>query len=169
MLQQLIDLYYQIIKLPNYFPLKREKIDNNLPYVNELLKIYSNLNGTSINTIEELKKYPNYEKHFKEQRICYYSAEAIKQSIKDLFIDGEEYFNILKNEIFDSFYETYVDFSLDNGYQRLKNVLEIVSKANLNSSLILNVKGLITTKEKKGICHILGNEGRIKSWINVDY
>ena len=81
-----------------------------------------------------------------------------------LFSDGEEHFNILKEEIFDSIYETYEDLSQINSYQKLKNVLEMVIKATLNSSILLNIKGLITTKEKKGICHILVNEGRIRSW-----
>lgn len=60
-------------------------------------------------------------------------------------------------------HQYYVDLSLDDSYQRLKNVLEIATKANLNSTILFNIKGLITVKEKKGICHILVNEGRIKS------
>ncbi len=88
----------------------------------------------------------------------------MRNSIKTLFSDGEEHFNILKEEIFDSIYETYEDLSQINSYQKLKNVFEMVIKATLNSSILLNIKGLITTKEKKGICHILVNEGRIRSW-----
>lgn len=93
----------------------------------------------------------------------------MRRSVRDLFADGEKHFDILKDEIFDSIYETYVDLTLDDGYQRLKNILEIVTKANLNSTILLNIKGLVTIKEKKGICHILVNEGRIKSWVAVDY
>lgn len=61
-------------------------------------------------------------------------------------------------------HQYYVDLSLDDSYQRLKNVLEIATKANLNSTILFNIRGLITVKEKKVICHILVNEGRIKSW-----
>lgn len=159
----------QVIELPHHFTLENLCIDCELPYVVELLKVYSKLSGATINTIEELKVYPEYEKHFNEQSRCYYSAEAMKRSVRDLFTDGEDHFNILKDEIFDSIYETYVDLTLDDGYLRLKNVLEIVTKANLNSTILLNIKGLVTIKEKKGICHILVNEGRIKSWVEVDY
>ncbi len=159
----------QVIELPHDFTLAKLCIDCDLPYVVELLKVYSNLSGTTIKNIKELKVYPEYEKHFSEQNRCYYSAEAMRRLVRDLFTDGEEHFNILKDEIFDSIYETYVDLSLGDGYQRLKNVLEIVTKANLNSTILLNIKGLVTIKEKKGICHILVNEGRIKSWVEVDY
>lgn len=65
-------------------------------------------------------------------------------------------------------HQNYVDLSLDDSYQRLKNVLEIATKANLNSTILFNIRGLVTVKEKKGICHILVNEGRIKSWEGIN-
>ncbi len=65
-------------------------------------------------------------------------------------------------------HQYYVDLSLDVSYQRLKNVLEIATKANLNSTILFNIRGLVTVKEKKGICHILVNEGRIKSWEEIN-
>lgn len=65
-------------------------------------------------------------------------------------------------------HQYYVDLSLDDSYQRLKNVLEIATKANLNSTILFNIRGLVTVKEKKGICHILVNEGRIKSWEEIN-
>ena len=157
------------LELPHNFSLENLTIDCELPYVVELLKVYSKLSGAPINTIEELNKYENYAKHFNEQRKYYYSAEAMRRSVRDLFTDGEEHFNILKDEIFESIKETYIDLSLNDGYQRLKNVLEIVTKATINSTILLNIRGLVTIKEKKGICHILVNEGRIKSWVEVDY
>ena len=159
----------RVIELPHNFSLENLTIDCELPYVVELLKVYSKLSGAPINTIEELNKYENYAKHFNEQRKYYYSAEAMRRSVRDLFTDGEEHFNILKDEIFESIKETYIDLSLNDGYQRLKNVLEIVTKATINSTILLNIRGLVTIKEKKGICHILVNEGRIKSWVEVDY
>lgn len=158
----------QVIELPNHLNLDDICINHELPYVIELLKVYSKLSGSTINTIEELKVYPEYERHFNEQSRCYYYAEAMKRSLKDLFTDGEEHFKILQDEIFDSIYETYVDYSLDDSYQRLKNVLEIATKANLNSTILFNIRGLVTVKEKKGICHILVNEGRIKSWDGIN-
>lgn len=158
-----------IIELPESVSLEDSYLNCNLPYIVELLKVYSSISGNNIKSLEELQLYPNYEKHLIEQSKYYYSAEAMRRSVRDLFDDGEDHFNILKEEIFDSIYETYVDLSLDDGYQRLKNVLEMVAKANLNSTILLNIKGLITVKERKGICHILVNEGRIKSWVEVDY
>ena len=32
----------------------------------------------------------------------------------------------------------------------------------------MNIIGLIANLEKKGICHILVNDGTIKSWVNID-
>lgn len=159
----------QVIKLPNHFTIEDLSIECDPPYIIELLKVYSKLSGSNINTIEKLESFPIYKNHLNEQTKCYYSAEALKRSLRDLFADGEDNFNILKKEVFDSIYETYVDLTLENGYQRLKNVLDIVIQANLNSSILLNIKGLVTVKDRRGICHILVNEGRIKSWVEVDY
>lgn len=157
------------IELPETISLEDSCLKCDLPYVIELLKVYSSICGNDIKSLQELQSYPAYEKHLLEQSKCYYSAEAMRRSVRDLFDDGEDHFNILKNEIFDSIYETYVDLSLNDGYQRLKNVLDMATKAELNSTILLNIKGLITVKERKGICHILVNEGRIKSWVEVDY
>lgn len=159
----------KIIELPETVSFKDSTLNCELPYVVELLKVYSNICGNKIESIDMLQQFPLYEKHLIEQSKYYYSAEAMRRSVRDLFDDGEEHFNILKDEIFDSIFETYVDLSLNDGYQRLKNVLEIVTKANLNSTILLNIRGLITIKERKGICHMLVNEGRIKSWVEVDY
>ena len=165
----LLHINNKTIELPEYFSYEAPYLKCDLPYIIELLKVYSSLEGKDIKSIDELQAYPKYKNHLIEQNKCYYSAEAIKRTLRDLFADGEEHFNLLKDEIYDSIYEAYVDLSLDDGYQRLKNVLEMVSKANLNSTILLNIKGLITIKERKGICHILVNDGRIKSWVEVSY
>ncbi len=165
----LLHIDNKIIELPETVSFKDSTLNCELPYVVELLKVYSNICGNKIESIDMLQQFPLYEKHLIEQSKYYYSAEAMRRSVRDLFDDGEEHFNILKDEIFDSIFETYVDLSLNDGYQRLKNVLEIVTKANLNSTILLNIRGLITIKERKGICHMLVNEGRIKSWVEVDY
>lgn len=159
----------QVIQLPNNLKKTDIKINSNLPYVFELLKIYSEHSNTTINSINDLNAFPLYQNHLNEQTKYYFSALSMKRSVRDLFTDGVEHFNILKDEIYDCVYDSYFDLSVQSGFDRLKNVLDAAIKANLNSSILLNIKGLVTVKEKKGICHLLVNEGRIKSWLEVDY
>lgn len=157
----------QVIELPNQVKFEDLKINTKFPYVIELFKVYSEQLNKNIKSIKELNSYPKYQKHFNEQNRYYFSALSMQRSVRDLFTDGETNINVLKDEIYDSIYDTYIDVSLESGFERLKSVLEMASKANLNSTILLNIKGLVTVKEKKGICHILVNEGKIKSWVEV--
>ena len=52
---------------------------------------------------------------------------------------------------------------------RLTKVMNsIAANLQLNSSLLLNIRGFINVPTRKGILHILVEEGRIKSWVNPD-
>ncbi len=162
--EEFLHINGQAIALPEHFMDVTSKNTDDLLYVTELFKVYSELSGKDIKSVADLKLYPKFIEHFIEQKRCYYKAEAACTLAKILFSDGDKHFDILKDEIFSSVYETFFDLSLKGGYQRLKNVLEMVVKANLNNSLLLKISGFITAKEKKGICHILINERRLKSW-----
>ncbi len=139
-----------------------------LPYVKELLKAYSQILDKEITTIKELQESKELFAHFKRQRKSYLSAEAVKRSVRDIFEDGDEHFKMLENEIWSAVEETYYDLDVKDGYHRINNVLNMAIKASLNSSIILNIKGFITSEERKGICHILVNEGKIHSWVEVE-
>lgn len=140
-----------------------------LPYVKELLKIYSEKIGVEIKSIKQLEKYKEFYSHFKRQCISFRSAESIKKTISELFSDGEENFKLLENEIYSAVKETYFDINIKDGYHRITETLNMAIKANLNSSIILNIKGCITSEERKGICHILVNDGIINSWVKLDF
>lgn len=157
------------VKLPyTYDSIKRNNVEL-LPYIVKLLEIYSEREQISITTLEQLKEFPIWQKHLARQRKSYYSAEAMRRSVRDLFTDGEYNLELLENEIYDSIIETYYNIDIKDGYQRLFDVLTRVQEAQLNSTVLLNIKGLITIEERKGICHILINNGKIKSWVNVEY
>lgn len=156
------------IKLP--FTIEDVASNNeDLPYVRELFKIYSERLGKPITSIKELISHKEFISHFNRQRRSYLSAEAIKRSVRDIFIDGEEHFDMIEGEVWSAIIESYYDLDVKDGYRRINNVLNMAIKANLNSTILLNIKGFITSEERKGICHILVNEGIIRSWVEVEY
>lgn len=57
---------------------------------------------------------------------------------------------------------------MSNKYDRLKAVLDRITTISLTKSALINVVGLIGNLEKKGICHILVNDEKIKSWVDID-
>lgn len=75
-------------------------------------------------------------------------------------------FNYLKMKFIPQLRKHILDINVKDGYHR---TLNMAIKANLNSSIILNIKGCITTEERKGICHILVNDGIINSWVKLDF
>ena len=86
---------------------------------------------------------------------------------KGIFHVIEDEFEIIEKDAFDGIYITYID-KYDNGYERLKAVLNKITVTTLDKSVLCQIHSLIGTLEKQGICHILVNDGVIKSWVTVD-
>ena len=56
--------------------------------------------------------------NFYDQRKAYLSAESIQRSISEVYEDGENQFDILKEDALERIKTTYYD-EYDNGYRRL--------------------------------------------------
>ena len=107
------------------------------------------------------------EKAKEHCRTAYYSAVSIERSVRDIFDDGEDEFIRLKDDAWHGINTTYwKDYS--DGYARLNAVLEKITSTTLDSSVLSQMRNLIGNLEKKGICHILVNDGVIESWVNID-
>ena len=108
-----------------------------------------------------------YPTIFKDQRMAYYSALSVERSVRDVFDDGENEFELLKKETWGginmTFWRNYSD-----GVERLLAVLSKAVDIDLGASVFCRMKNLIGCTERKGICHILVNDGTIKSWVSAD-
>ncbi len=142
--------------------------NTNDKYITALIKVYQQDSKISISKVDEITKLPLiYQKHFKIQRESFYNAECVLHQIRDAFYDGESEFNLFKDEIYEGIEEHLIQ-KYKNGFFRVQKVLEIVVIANFSKSyLSKNNNGLIGPKEKKGIVHMLVNDGRI-DWV-TDY
>ena len=140
-----------------------------LPYLVSLLEVYSEKTGIQYKDPDELKGVPALWRHFKDQQKAYYSAEAMSRSVRDLFADGEENLKALKDEVFSAIKIAYYSFNINDGLTRLEEVLKLAVTTQFNSTILLNIRGLIDVEAKKGICHILINDKYITSWVEVSY
>ena len=156
------------VKLPVQLTPQNKISQQDLPYVNALCEVYSEkINGVvTPDAIDSLS--PTLRRNFAEQRKAYYSAESIQRSVREVFADGEKQFKDLKMDAFDGISDTYFDDRHASGYDRLLAVLDKVTNITLSKSALVNIIGLIANLEKKGICHILVNDGTIKSWVDID-
>lgn len=136
-------------------------------YITELLSAYADHAGIPKINKDDLGNYPKYKKNFDRQRKDYYAAETIRQYSKDtLTISEMDEFDILQEETLDGIIEVYEDEYAD-GFSRLNNVMKHATTIQLNKSLLSKLPGFISSSEKKGVCHLLVNDGQIK-WVSDD-
>lgn len=140
--------------------------DEEIIYVSELLKAYADASGTPTLTIDEISKLSGtFKANFTEQRINYYSAARICRIIRDAYANPEIEMKKWKAQTFDFISDTYRD-DYDNGYKRLIAVLKKVVDCKTTAA-IEGCDQLIQPKERKGVCHLLVNEGKIH-WVQKD-
>lgn len=134
------------------------------PYVYALLKAYGDAeNGTEI-TLELLDSYPRYKQHFQRQRDDYFAAEAVRRGTRDFYSENDpDQFQVLKDEIYDGIIDIYED-DWENGLIRIRKVLAQASKVAVARCWLSRDTDWIGNSQKKGVCHILVNDGRLKGW-----
>ena len=143
-------------------------MNEELPYINALLHAYSDAeNGIDI-TLEQIDSFPKYHKHLTRQRTDYFSAEAVRRGTRDFYGEDEvNQFDVLKDEIYDGIIDVYED-DWSNGLERVKNVLMQASRVSVARCWLSKRTDWIGNSQKKGICHILVNDGRIQGWKEED-
>lgn len=140
--------------------------DEEIPYVNELLLAYADASDGAPLTKDEVSKLKGkYKENFVEQRINYYSAVRICRIIQESYANPDQELRIWKNQTFDYISDTYRD-DYPNGYKRLIEVLKKVVDSKTQAA-IDGCDQLIQPKERKGVCHLLANDGVIH-WVQKD-
>lgn len=135
-------------------------------YVRELLAAYADAEKAGRLTQADLDALPSkYKRNFSDQRINYYSAVRIDRFIRESIADGEAEVNKWKNGTYDYIKDTLWD-DYDNGYRRLIAVMKKVVDSD-SESVISSFGNLVHAKEKKGVCHLLVNDGTM-TWVNDD-
>jgi len=137
-------------------------------YIVALLDVYEQEAGIEINNIDDLSKlHKRYQTHFKIQRSYYYSALSVLHQIRDVFTDSIKEFETLKKETLEGIQDTLLK-PHKNGMDRLDNTLQVVTFLHYGKAYLgRENNGLVGASEKKGIIHMLVNDGEVE-WI-VDY
>lgn len=141
-------------------------VDGDLLFVKKLFEAYSEALGRKISDQDGLNG-TIYEKHLSEHTKFYFEARYKENAARELFDDGETEFESIEKEIEDGIFDALYFGKYENGIERITNVMNtIITNLQLNSSLLLNIRGFINVSTRKGILHILVEEGRIRSWVN---
>lgn len=138
-----------------------------MKYVTMLLAAYADADNCDIYEVpEHLPR--NRQEDLKNQRINYYEAESIRRGVRDNFMpeEGVEHFDNLKNDMYNGVIDVYEE-EYDDGVKKLKAVLKQSLVITLNGSILSFMPGLLRNATKKGICHMLVDDGRL-SWVTED-
>ena len=157
----------EVLELPAALAPEKDIKPEEMPYVNALCAAYADALAQAV-TPEIIGTLPGrYRRDFTSQRSSYYEAEWLHHSVRDVFDGGEEKFEALNKDAYDGIESTYLQ-DYDNGFQRLQEVLDKITNTTLDTSSIDRIKSLMKNVHKKGICHILVNDGTINSWVDID-
>lgn len=134
--------------------------EKTLPYVTQLLGVYSEYAQTPFTDVESVKSVESLFDHFERQRRDYHSAQSLKRFSREEFIDEDPYEEV-KEEVFSA----VVDVSkrkYDSNYDRVNETLNEARRISLDG----NELGKINPSDKSGICHELVNDTKLK-WVNI--
>ena len=132
-------------------------------YITALLEAYSEEIGTKVDTIDILKQYETYFKHFNRQRKDYYCVETIRRFLRDTTTDTKQ-FDVLKDEIYDGIIDIH-EQDYENGYKRLIADLQHATVINTSKCLLDSKLHCIGNNERKGTCHMLVNDNKLR-WVD---
>ena len=164
----LVKLRALLAKLPHPETLTppEDLTEEELPYVTELLAAYANAEGLDELTRDELETYQKYKKNFGRQRKDYYAAESVRRGTREAFgASDPDQFETLKEETHDGIIEIH-ERDYDHGFARLNAVMSQAAIVPI-SKCALRETDWIGNSEKKGVCHFLVNDRRIK-WVDDD-
>lgn len=153
-------------KPPDRLPVPPNPIEDEMAYIQALLAAYAEAAGIDTLSKDQLPSYPRFQKDLAQRRKEYYAAESVRRGTQEVFgREDADAFSVLKDETYDGVFDVHSkDFP--HGFDRLLAVMEQASSITINRCL-LSRTNWIGSSEKKGVCHILVNDGAI-SWVVHD-
>jgi len=132
-------------------------------YVMQLYAVYSIETGETITKAEDLDRF-HYRKEFEHHRRNYYLAETVCRETRDTVRPGENsHIEALLTEMEEGTYEVWNDPG-KTARKKVNAVMEQASKVQISTWVDDATNKWIGPGEKKGVCHILVNEERLK-WV----
>jgi len=160
------DINEKIRNLPHPTPIPVPTITTDIEriYVNELFAAYGDVESLTTFDEEDLLRFPDYKEDFDDRRIDYYSAVSIERGVMELQANNlANQFDVLKEETLDGVKDTSKKH-YSNGYEKMLSVMEKATSFSVDNYLLSKSPFWISTKIKKGVCHHLVNDGKLK-WV----
>ena len=128
-------------------------------YVEQLCGAYSEEYGRAI-TPDNVRQDTDCGEQFAEQRINFYSADALRVTLEH-FPEGDDEFTTVKDETYTGVSPVWRDPTHRNGYVKLLKTLQQAAALELRKSKAAHTTGLFGQSEMAGVCHMLVNDQRL--------
>lgn len=165
-LELIEDISQKIQQLPRPTPVPVPSItaDIESPYIQELYAAYGDAENLTGFSEADLSDYPDYMDDLDDRRIDFYAAVTIERGVMELRSDNlTDQFSVLKQETLTGVKDT-ARKPQPNGYERMLSVMEQAVHVPLNNYLLSKSPYWISGNIKKGVCHHLVNDGKLK-WV----
>jgi len=149
---------------PRCVPVPDEILEDESSYINELLSAYGDAEKVEGFNKTDLPRYPEYSEDLSERRIDYFAAETIRRGVLELAhgkLAGQ--FDVLKTETLTGVKDTERQ-KHDNGYERMLAVMMQATVIPVSNYILSQSHYWISNSIKKGVCHVLVNDGKLK-WV----
>lgn len=135
-------------------------------YVKELYAAYADASGEEVNSPDDLIRI-RFKSHFERQRKSYYLAETIHRKVRDSIPPNEEdCFDVLKDEI-EQGIDVVSHMHYQNGVDKVNAVTDKAASVQISRYAQTITFDWIGPGEKKGVCHMLVGDERLK-WVGDD-
>ena len=132
-------------------------------YLNALLEVFSEKDGKEYTQQNIGSSDFAYKDTIQRHRRDFFSAKCVERNCRDVYPKDENQFNVFKDEIYDGIIDKYEE-DYESGFKRLSEVLSQVTKVEIGKSVLMKETVWIGASERKGTCHILVNDGKLKGW-----
>lgn len=157
----------EVIPLPEKLVPEKDIAPKELPYTNALCEAYGDALGYAVG-LDTMESVPGrYKKHFEAQRNNFYDADWLYHSAEQIFGNGETVFYDLEMDEFKGIESTYYRDYV-NGYERLLAVPDKSVSIPLDTSPLIQLRNLVKSSHRMGICHRMVNDKLISSWVDID-
>lgn len=154
----------KLLSRPMNVPVPEAATQNEQTYINETCLAYGDAEGIDNFSKDDLVDYPEYAADLEERRIDFYSAESIRRSVLELKSEHlTDQFDVLKDETFNGIKDTAKRIH-PNGFEHMLAVMEQAVVAPVTNYLFSSSPYWISAKIKKGVCHHLVNDGKLR-WV----
>jgi hypothetical protein len=146
-----------------------QSLGNDEKYAIALLEVYAQDAKSPKIDVSDLDTKPIYKTSFTMSRNDYFKAVNASRQIRDVFSDGETMIDDTKKQAFSIIQNTLTQ-GWKNAFERLQKTMDIVIEASLYSkdSLGREGYGFCDASMKRGIVHMLVNDGKVKWIVSYD-